>query len=66
MTLKKYVLRIEGPDSTPAEEGSAEDWRETDMEVLDILTGRCLLDAQDAVNDHLPDGYYCKIEDYEA
>lgn len=58
MTLKRYSLRIEGPDSTPAE-----DWRAIDEEVLGILTGRCLIDAIDAINDHLPDGYYAKIDE---
>lgn len=56
--LKGYMLTILGPDEP--EEEKEETY---DNEVEGILTGRVLSDAEDVINDHLPDGYQAKFSE---
>lgn len=51
MRYRTYTLRIE------AEEGT----RLTDMWSADLDSG--IQDAEDVVNDRLPEGFYCKIDE---
>lgn len=52
--LKGYILTILGPD------GEEE---QMEQEVRDALEGRALGDAEDAINDQLPDGYSARIDE---
>ncbi len=47
-----YILRIEGPS-----------YGGIRADVAEILTGRVLGDAEDIINDALPEGFYCKIDE---
>lgn len=51
---KGYILTIFGPD----EENTTEE-----QEVNEALQGRALGDAEDLINDHLPDGFQAKISE---
>lgn len=53
--LRGYMLTILGPDD--------QDEESMEQEVKDALKGRALLDAEDTINDHLPDGYRAKISE---
>lgn len=53
--LKGYMLTILGPDD--------QDGENMEQEVKDALAGRALLDAEDVINDHLPDGYSTRINE---
>jgi hypothetical protein len=63
--FKTYTLTVSGPDSYPAEEGSAEKWAHEEKVVARILAGRVLADAEDVVNDALPEGWAARIEEWD-
>ena len=50
-----YILTIFGPDESTEET--------YDKEVASILQGRVLGDAEDVINDALPEGYEAKISE---
>ena len=56
--FKGYMLTILGPDE-PDEETYAQ-------EVNDILAGRALGDAEDIINDQLPEGFQAKISEAQV
>jgi hypothetical protein len=57
MRVATFTLRIEGPDDgTLAADGFKHDTLATD----ELSTA--IQHAEDTVNDRLPDGYYCKID----
>lgn len=66
-----YTLRIMGPDA-PSEDTTPYDWEtsnkkliewdETNQKIIDDI-GSTLSDAEQLVNDQLPEGYYCKIDE---
>lgn len=56
-----FTIRVMGPplrEEQPASEVDAEH-----REVDEILKGRVLGDVEDTLNDQLPEGWYCKVED---
>ncbi len=57
-----YTLRIMGPHWM--EFPSTAKFDEANQKVLDNI-GEALSHAEDAVNDALPEGYYCKIEGWQ-
>lgn len=73
MRVATFTLRIEGPDDGTLAAGINPN---TMSEILDIAEthdesvqdafvrwlGGNMTHAEDAVNDRLPDGYYCKID----
>ena len=60
--LARWVLDVHGPESEPAEEGSAYRWAEEDARVLGMLPGLMAATAED-LTDLLPDGYTVSIEE---
>lgn len=55
-----YTLRIMGPD-LESYEGDTQEFDNANQEVVDNL-GTALGHAEDIINDFLPEGFYCKIE----
>lgn len=51
MRYKTFTLRIEATDDATL----------SDIQLEDL--GEALEDAEDVINDHLPDGFYCKIDE---
>lgn len=51
--VKGYMLTILGPDVS--------EYESYDMESNSILSGRVLGDAEDVINDALPEGYEARI-----
>jgi hypothetical protein len=60
MVLKRYTLTVTGPDDFSSEEGSADRWDRMDEMALRVLAAACL-EAEELIDDLLPDGYQCKI-----
>jgi len=54
MRVATFTLRIEGPD----DDGTYDPTLGAGLSNL----GSAIQDAEDVVNDRLPDGYYCKID----
>jgi len=52
--ISGWILTILGPDEPDGE---------TYAEVNDILTGRILGDAEDVINDQLPEGYSARVDE---
>lgn len=57
--ITSKVLRIMGPDATSYPDIELAE-RGIEQQVSEIDWGQ----AEDAINDQLPDGWYCKLEDY--
>ena len=59
--LACYTLNVYGPESEPAEEGSAYRWGDTDKRLLANLPA--MIEAiEEDLTDLLPEGYTAKIE----
>lgn len=62
--LARYVLNIHGPESEPAEEGSAYRWGEQDKRVLANLPA--MLEAiEEDLTSLLPEGYTASVTPWE-
>jgi len=65
MTLATYTLQVLGPESEPAEEGSAYRWDEQDKRVLSNLPA--MLEAvEEDLTSLLPEGYQAKIKEWSS
>jgi hypothetical protein len=59
--LACYTLNVYGPESEPAEEGSAYRWGDTDKRLLANLPA--MMEAiEEDLTDLLPEGYTAKVE----
>lgn len=61
MILARYILIVDGPDDTPAEEGSADVWERQDQRVMADMPAR-LEEVEENLTDLLPEGYSVRIE----
>ena len=61
--LAAYVLNIYGPESEPAEEGSAYRWSESDKRVLANLPA-IIESVEEDVTSLLPEGYRCIVKEW--
>jgi len=63
--LATYNLQVFGPESEPAEEGSAYNWGESDARVLSNLPA--MLEAvEEDLTSLLPEGYTVKITEWSS
>jgi hypothetical protein len=57
-----YTLRIMAPDPPTDKALWLASWDRSNKEVINNI-GTALTEAENTVNQHLPQGYYCKVED---
>lgn len=62
--LACYTINFYGPESEPAEEGSAYRWGESDKRLLANLPA-IIEAAEEDLNDLLPEGYTVKITEWD-
>ena len=63
--LAAYVLNIFGPESEPAEEGSAYRWSESDKRVLANLPA--MIEAvEEDLTSLLPEGYRAIVKEWDS
>jgi hypothetical protein len=63
--LATYTLQIFGPESVPAEEGSAYRWGDSDKRLLSNLPA-IMESVEEDLTDLLPDGYRAIIRAWDA
>ena len=62
--IATYTIQVFGPESVPADEGSADTWEREDQRVLANLPA-ILEAAEEDVTKLLPDGYRAIIANWE-
>lgn len=65
MQLARYTLILHGPDSYPAEEGSAERWARLEEQARSIAA-TAASEACDVAAEVLPEGYRLRVSDEDA
>lgn len=63
--LACFNLNVYGPESEPAEEGSAYRWSESDRRVLANLPAM-LQEIEENLTGMLPEGYWVRIREWDS